>query len=776
LSRQPRKPSGGRGRGCPPARVAAPDRPARRGGEAWWQRDPGRLSAELDALAEGGYAPSRDPGAEVDGILRLAVELPIAGRRVPAVVVYPDEYPYFRPYVTAEGLALAHHWSPSSAEVCLLEKAGDAWSTSSTAAGLLDRQWPEVLRLNGLSAAAGDGRPDDDDGGARGAGPPALVAGGGSAPDRPGEVPQAEPWTAYLDKTAPVVVVVPGGVEPPDGVSGGTARLQFRDRDGASRFRRAVAAGDRNPPLGPLPVAVLVALFAGSGEQLWATTDGLVPYEPGERCEPVTLDVAWATLENAPPTANPGSLWAGAAAAGAGRVLTDKRSEAVLVALPEETAQRTVGVGWALLVRSRPHDSAPWSAPAAGHVFRAGANDLRTRAPSLGRMSAKKVLLVGAGGLGSALGAELARTGPETFTVLDGDDVDPAASVRAPSAWRTAGMPKGPAMALLALDATPYTAVEALGPRLGAPRLGPAAAGPDQFWATWQAVLDADVVVDATADFGVQHILRHVRHERDRVRPRRGDRRRSRRDGRRRPARRAGRGRRLLAVPQAPPGRRDRPRSAGVVLAARPAAGVQRAHLHRHGLRPLGTSLARRPRRRRGADRARRLRDVRRPRPRRVPARARRRPRPRLMDGPSADGPPRLRPPGQARRARRSMSTAWIDAAALDQARHHAHERHPLETGGLLLGWTDDATGDAVVADIIGPGPAADHRRTSFLPDNDWQRAELARRYAASGRLHGYLGDWHTTPTAPDAPASATGGRSPGSPPRRSPAPPGRCS
>lgn len=92
------------------------------------------------------------------------------------------------------------------------------------------------------------------------------------------------------------------------------------------------------------------------------------------------------------------------------------------------------------------------------------------------------------------------------------------------------------------------------------------------------------------------------------------------------------------------------------------------------------------------------------------------------------------------------MSTAWIDAAALDQARRHAHERHPLETGGLLLGWTDDATGDAVVAEIIGPGPAADHRRTSFLPDNDWQRAELARRYAASGRLHGYLGDWHTHP------------------------------
>ncbi len=99
------------------------------------------------------------------------------------------------------------------------------------------------------------------------------------------------------------------------------------------------------------------------------------------------------------------------------------------------------------------------------------------------------------------------------------------------------------------------------------------------------------------------------------------------------------------------------------------------------------------------------------------------------------------------------MSVAWIRADALDEVRRCARDRHPLETGGLLLGWTDDATGDAVVAAIVGPGPAAKHGRMSFRPDHDWQRAELARRYAGSGRVHGYLGDWHTHPSGSGRPS-----------------------
>lgn len=47
---------------------------------------------------------------------------------------------------------------------------------------------------------------------------------------------------------------------------------------------------------------------------------------------------------------------------------------------------------------------------------------------------------------------------------------------------------------------------------------------------------------------------------------------------------------------------------------------------------------------------------------------------------------------------------------------------------------------------MIGPGPAAHHGATYFQPDAGWQTGEVARWYQASGRLHAYLGDWHTHP------------------------------
>lgn len=462
--------------------------------EAWWHQDADRLGVELEALTLGGYSPSRDAEAELEGVLRLTVQLQVFGDYVAAEVVYPDEYPYFRPFVAAAGLGLEHHWSPSTGELCLLERAGDAWDPTSTAADLLDRQWPEVLRLNGLSLDPPVRRDTPA--------PPAADVernGGG-----PGEVPQAEPWTAYLEKAAPLVVVVPGDATLPEHVRSGTAKLQFRQTGGVTRLHRAAeGAGAVRSPIEPLPVAVLVGLTDAGGEPVWETAGGPVPYHDGDA---EVIEVGWTRIDGPPPRADAAELWslAGGEAVGGAR---NRRLQVVLIALPEEIAQRTVGVGWAVVVRSRPHGSAPWSAPTAGQVFRAGRADLSAREPTLATMSDKRVLMIGGGGLGSALGAEITRTGPAMFTVLDGDTVDPATAVRAPSAWRTAGMTKSGAMALLALDATPYTAVAAIPQRLGLPRLGSAIAAPDQFQATWQAVLAADVVVDATADFGVHRML-----------------------------------------------------------------------------------------------------------------------------------------------------------------------------------------------------------------------------------------------------------------------------
>ncbi|MER8522885.1 Mov34/MPN/PAD-1 family protein [Mesorhizobium sp. M1076] len=69
------------------------------------------------------------------------------------------------------------------------------------------------------------------------------------------------------------------------------------------------------------------------------------------------------------------------------------------------------------------------------------------------------------------------------------------------------------------------------------------------------------------------------------------------------------------------------------------------------------------------------------------------------------------------------------------------------ETGGTFMGyWAESNV--AVVTAMIPAGPRASHERSSFLPDQRWQQAEIAKHYERSGRLDTYLGDWHTHPDA----------------------------
>lgn len=88
---------------------------------------------------------------------------------------------------------------------------------------------------------------------------------------------------------------------------------------------------------------------------------------------------------------------------------------------------------------------------------------------------------------------------------------------------------------------------------------------------------------------------------------------------------------------------------------------------------------------------------------------------------------------------------AWWAGAALEEALREAERAFPLETGGLLLGWSPQA-GRVVISHVIGPGPRATHRRASFAPDAAWQEQQLAEAYEAAGRRLQYLGDWHTHP------------------------------
>lgn len=87
----------------------------------------------------------------------------------------------------------------------------------------------------------------------------------------------------------------------------------------------------------------------------------------------------------------------------------------------------------------------------------------------------------------------------------------------------------------------------------------------------------------------------------------------------------------------------------------------------------------------------------------------------------------------------------WVARSALLAMRDEAGRHGPLESGGLALGYRVSDQ-EAVVTDVIGPGPAAEHRSDRFRPDVDFQEAELEARFGASDGRATYLGDWHSHP------------------------------
>lgn len=93
------------------------------------------------------------------------------------------------------------------------------------------------------------------------------------------------------------------------------------------------------------------------------------------------------------------------------------------------------------------------------------------------------------------------------------------------------------------------------------------------------------------------------------------------------------------------------------------------------------------------------------------------------------------------------MNKVWLPQIAYTHILEEALSKMPNETGGILIGYWGNA-GEAVVTAIVGPGPKAIHKPTSFIPDHRYHTEEVSRYYQQSGFTETYLGDWHTHPYA----------------------------
>lgn len=435
----------------------------------WWLADPGgRQQQELDALTAVGIAWTVVTMDAPGGLFTLDLTVPGPDGDTAMRAVYPRLFPYFPPRVTAAGLDLHHHWERRGGTLCLLPPDGAHWHVDDTLAGLLVRQWPQVVAAN-----AGDGTGDDG----------VLL-----------ETDQAEPWSAYIPTGSGAVAVVDSAAVPPAAVAHGTARWTV-GRPGALQ-------------------ATLLALDDDAGNELFSA-------QVQQLALPVVVQGPWVRIATAPDDYDAAALWREAAAVHpdidrigwfpvessvTGKAASFGRHvQIVLVRVPEEVGRRDLGEGWAVLLRTRPSRTARPGPPAAVKVNYAGRQDLYRRAPGLATMARKNVVVVGGGGLGAEVILGLAKTVPGRLTLVDGDVMDAATAVRAGGASRFANLPKVQALTHMAYETQPYTELRPIALKLGMADEDPDAAASYDLLMT--ALAEADLVVDCTADIGVQNFL-----------------------------------------------------------------------------------------------------------------------------------------------------------------------------------------------------------------------------------------------------------------------------
>lgn len=442
----------------------------------WWETYPERLEQEAAALQALGISFEEDPAAKAEGIIRWTFTAPdtISGHGdVRLEAAFPEFYPYVRPDVVAPEMMMGHHQQPFGKNLCLIGRASEAWNTSDTLAWLIEHQLPK-----------------------------ALAAGTSEGPDE-GEEDQGEPFSDYYSvfhRTS--MVLIDSAWDIPDHPAGGLASVTVAgpvplEDDARTLFTIQHLALDDGRS---------VATMAEQVQELY----GRLP----------VWKARWSTVAAEIQADDAEAIWL--AAEYADRKFSDGIKikgvdyQLRLVAFPEEHSRSGTGTGWLLVLKrcgemikpkgkdlrsGNPAKRSPQQSPSQYQLIRAGRigpTDLRARTTHLAGLTAKNVLLLGAGALGSVIAEKLARAGLGQLTVIDQDVLEPGNLARHACNIAQVGTTKAGAVCSLVRHVNPYTKVKGHAFRIGS------AIGGSRILAEEYA--DCDLIIDATAEVGVQRL------------------------------------------------------------------------------------------------------------------------------------------------------------------------------------------------------------------------------------------------------------------------------
>ena len=178
------------------------------------------------------------------------------------------------------------------------------------------------------------------------------------------------------------------------------------------------------------------------------------------------------------------------------------------IVFPEEVRQGVFEDAWVFGVRIRRASGGRLHEDA--YVVRGNRltpADLGDRIPKLAPLREARISLLGLGALGAPLALELARNQVGELRLLEHDHVEASQIVRWPFGLDAVGAPKLEAIAGWIERGYPYTRVDRFQHRLGQTALERSNRSEDEGDLLKRFLLDASLVIDATAELGVQQLI-----------------------------------------------------------------------------------------------------------------------------------------------------------------------------------------------------------------------------------------------------------------------------
>lgn len=437
---------------------------------SWWERFPGRLEAELEAFRERGLEFELDEAMfRGSGRVLLRGTIEFEGEQVRLEVLYPDLFPYLRPEVYAPELKLERHQNPRDHNLCLLDRASRFWQPSNTGAWLVSERVPELLSLFKQ-------------------GPEAMAS---------AEAPQGEPASVYFGGVTGAAVFVPTEA----------LELSPEHRFGSGRLSLAPEAAARSVLRGLLrelvikPRAKKTTRVAGADDALLARFGG------------PELAIRWVRLDAPPEGFDAEALFAAAddVADGLGRPPWQQVGNAdvaiVGVVFREEVRQSEYEDAWVFGVRVRQRTAEGRTGSYATRGERLTAADYGARIPRLAELRNQTVSLAGLGALGAPLALELARNQTGRLRLLEHDHLEAGQTVRYPFGVTAVGHEKLAVVAGFIAANYPFTALEQFPHRLGQTAIDRHGRDENEFDLLDRFLAGSDLVIDATAEIGVQHLV-----------------------------------------------------------------------------------------------------------------------------------------------------------------------------------------------------------------------------------------------------------------------------